>query len=260
MNVNSYLRTIKNYSPLVEELIKRDLKLKYRRSVLGYLWSLLNPVIMMVILSFVFSHAFKTDMAYFPLYVISGNVLFSFFNEGTNVAMRSIVDNSALIKKVYIPKFIFPITSVLSSFVMMSFSLVAILGVIVVLKVPFRVEMLLFPIPLLFELLFSMGVGLILSALSVYFRDINHLYSLLTLAWMYATPVFYPVDALPEDVANVIYFNPMFYYIDFFRSVVMHGEVPGLQTWAICAGVGILFFTFGLLVFRKMQRNFILYL
>lgn len=248
------------YKPLLKELVRRDLKVKYRRSFLGYIWSLLNPLLMMCVMTLVFSYMFRFDIPNYPLYLITGQTLWTFFNESTNMSMYSVLQNGALIKKVYIPKFIFPISRVLSSFVTMSFSLVAILVVMVFSKSPFYWTILLFPVPLFFLLLFAMGIGMVLSALSVYFRDITHLYGVLTLAWMYLTPIFYPVSALPEEVLPVILGNPMYAYITFFREIVLYGTVPEPILWLKCVLISLTALALGLAVFRKMQRNFILYI
>ena len=166
----------KKYKPLLRELVVRDLKVKYRRSFLGYLWSLLNPLMMMMVMTVVFSFMFRSNIENFPLYLICGNTLWAFFNESTNMAMGSVLSNGALIKKVYIPKFIFPVSRVLSSFVTMSFSLVAILIVMIFTRTPVHWEILLFFIPLMLLLIFCVGMGMVLSAMAVYFRDIMHLY------------------------------------------------------------------------------------
>lgn len=248
------------YKPLLKELVSRDLKVKYRRSFLGYVWSLLNPLLMMTVMTVVFSYMFRFDIPNYPLYLITGQTLWTFFNESTNMSMYSVLQNGSLIKKVYIPKFIFPISRVLSSFVTMSFSLVAIVIVMLFTKAPFYWTILLFPIPLLFLLLFSMGIGMVLSALSVYFRDITHLYGVLTLAWMYLTPIFYPVNALPEEIVPIVQSNPMYTYITFFRELVLYGTVPETAMWLRCAGASVIAMVLGMAVFRKMQRNFILYI
>ncbi len=258
-NKTSFFQQLKKYKPLMNELVVRDLKVKYRRSFLGYVWSLLNPLMMMAVMSYVFSYMFRFDVPNYPLYLICGQTLWNFFNESTNMAMYSVLANGSLIRKVYIPKFIFPMSRVLSSFVTMSFSLVAILIVMIVTNVKINLTILLFPVPLFFLLLFCMGIGLVLSALSVYFRDIMHLYGVLTMAWMYATPVFYPIEALPADVAKVIGLNPMYHYINFFREIVLYGTVPGIGTWLWCASTSLLAVAVGLTVFRKLQRNFILH-
>lgn len=253
------LQQLKRYTPLLQELVVRDLKLKYRRSFLGYVWSLLNPLLMMAIMSLVFSYMFRFDIPNYPLYLICGQTLWTFFSESTTMAMNSITGNGALIRKVYIPKYIFPFSRVLSSFVTVSFSLAAILIVMLVTRVPFRLSLLLIPIPLACLLIFSIGVGLILSALSVYFRDIIHLYGVLTMAWMYVTPIFYPISSIPEQIAAIIRFNPMYHYITFFRSLVLNGTLPELSIWISCFASCMIVLIIGLLCFRKLQRNFILY-
>ncbi len=255
-----FMEKLLKYRPLINELVVRDLKVKYRRSFLGYLWSLLNPLLTMAVMTMVFSYMFRFDIPNYPLYLICGQTLWAFFNESTNMAMYSVLQNGALIKKVYIPKYIFPISRVASSFVTMSFSLMAICIVMLVTGAPFYWTILLFPIPLFFLLIFSSGIGMILSALSVYFRDITHLYSVLTMLWMYLTPVFYPLESIPAEVRPVILANPMTQYITFFRDLVLYGTIPSINTWITCIGMSILVLTVGILVFRKLQRNFILYI
>lgn len=253
------LQRLNQYRPLLNELVVRDLKIKYRRSFLGYLWSLLNPLMMMTVMTIVFSYMFRFDIPNYPLYLICGQTLWSFFNESTNTAMHSVLANGQLIRKVYIPKYIFPVSRVLSSFVTMSFSLAAVLIVMLVTRVHLTWNFLLVPIPLVLLLLFCTGVGMVLSALAVYFRDILHLYSVVVLAWMYATPIFYPVSALPEKVAFLLLFNPMYHYVTFFRDVVLNGAVPSATIWVGSFGFSALAIGAGLLIFRKLQRNFILY-
>ena len=251
---------LKKYEPLINELVKRDLKVKYRRSFLGYLWSLLNPLLMMTVMTVVFSFMFRFDIPNYPLYLICGQTLWTFFNESTNMSMYSVLQNASLIKKVYIPKYIFPISRVLSCFVTMSFSLLAIFLVMVFTGAEFHWTALLFPFPLFTLLLFSMGVGMVLSSLSVYFRDITHLYGVLTLAWMYITPIFYPVSALPPNVLMLVRCNPMYYFIDFFRELVLWGTLPAFTSWLCCLGIGVLSILLGMFVFSKLQKNFILYI
>ena len=257
--LSASIQRLNKYKPLIHELVTRDLKVKYRRSFLGYLWSLLNPLMMMAIMSLVFSYMFRFDIPNYPLYLICGQTLWNFFNESTTASMHSVLVNGSLIRKVYIPKYIFPTSRVLSSFVTMSFSLVAILIVMLVTRVSITWKLLLLPIPLAFLLLFCMGVGMALSAFAVYFRDVLHLYNVVVMAWMYLTPIFYPVSALPEKVAFLLQFNPMYHYITFFRAVVLYGTVPEASVWVGTVGFGLLFFVAGWMIFRKLQRNFILH-
>lgn len=252
-------KTLSQYKALLHELVIRDLKIKYRRSFLGYVWSLLNPLLMMAIMSAVFSYMFRFDIPNYPLYLICGQTLWAFFSEGTTLAMHAVIGNGALIRKVYIPKYIFPISRVLSSFVTMSFSLVAILIVMLVTGVPFTWSLLLTPIPLALLLIFCMGIGMALSAMAAYFRDILHLYSVLIMAWMYMTPIFYPISALPSEVAFLLKFNPMYHYITFFREAVLYGVVPEISIWIGCGLSSVVMFGIGMAIFCKLQKNFILY-
>ena len=176
------------------------------------------------------------------------------------MAMFGIVHNSTLIKKVYVPKLIFPLSRVATSFVTMSFSLIAILIVMLFTRATLYWTVLLFWVPLLFLFVFCCGVGTVLSALAVYFRDVTHLYGVLTMAWMYATPVFYDAAILPDAVRNVLIWNPMYYYLQFFRELILFGTVPGWNVWAICIGCSFGVLLLGLAVFRKLQRQFILYI
>lgn len=254
------LQKFGQYASLLRELVIRDLKIKYRRSFLGYLWSLLNPILMMVVMSVIFSYMFRFDIPNYPLYLICGQTLWGFFSESTTSGMQSIIANGSLIRKVYIPKYIFPISRVLSSFVTMSLSLVAILLVMLFTGVRLSFVMLLAPIPLALMLIFAMGVSMMISAFAVYFRDILHLYNVLIMAWMYCTAIFYPVSALPPKVAVLIRFNPMFNYITFFRDLLLEGTLPSFWTWGACVVSSAAAFLLGVAVFRKLQRNFILYI
>ena len=252
--------TADKFVSLFGELVKRDLRLKYRRSVLGYFWSLLNPLMMMTVMMVVFSYMFRFEIENYPLYLICGQTMFNFFNESTTRAMFSIIDNGILLKKVYVPKYVFPISKVLSCFVTMSFSLLAILIVMVVTRVQFHLTILLFWVPMLYLLVFCCGMALVLSALSVRFRDVTHLYSVLVMAWMYATPVFYPIEAVPESVARFIRLNPMYVFIALFRELLLYGRIPGAGMWLTGAAMALMMLGVGILVFRSMQDSFIYYI
>lgn len=248
------------YRALIHELVLRDLKVKYRRSFLGYLWSLLNPLMMMLVMNLVFSHIFRSSIDNFLLYLICGQTLFSFFTESTSMAMHSVIANASLIKKIYIPKFIFPLSRVLSSFVTMSFSLMAILIVMIFTRATFHWTLILTVIPIFFLLVFSCGMSMILSALAVYFRDVTHLWSVVTLAWTYATPIFYSTENLPSNILFLIKLNPMYHYLNVFRNLVMYGTIPGINAWIGCVGSAVVVFAIGLIVFSKLQKNFILHI
>ena len=176
------------------------------------------------------------------------------------MAMYSVLGNATLIKKIYVPKFIFPVSRIFSSFVTLSFSLVAILIVMLLTRNPLSVTILLVPLPLFFLFVFCCGMGLILAALSVYFRDITHLYGVITMAWMYATPIFYPMESVDESIQAIIRLNPLYHYINVFRNLVIYGNIPGPNAWFGCIASSVVAIVIGLLVFNKLQKNFILHI
>ena len=241
----------------------RDIKTKYRRSVLGLLWTVLNPLLMMTVLSIVFSYFFSRygDVENFPVYLLCGQVIFNFFNESTSIAMGSIVHSGELIKKVYVPKYLFPITKVMSSGVNLLSSMIALVIVMVVTRSRVTPTVLLAVFPLLYVLLFSTGVSLFLSAAAVSFRDLMHLYSVVTTAWMYLTPVIYPMsilDGAPRWAVFIINANPLTAFIKIFRAVVLDGVtapwILHVQSIIWC-GIALVI---GSLVFKKSQDKFIL--
>lgn len=256
----SKINNFKRYRFLLAELVIRDIKVKYRRSVFGYLWSLLNPLLMMIVMSVVFSYLFRFDIPNFPIYLLTGQIMFNFFSEATTLSMTSIISGGSLIKKVYLPKYIFPLSRTLSSFVNLLFSLTAIIIMLIITKTKITWAILLFPLPLLYILLFAIGVGLIVSVLAVYFRDMTHLYGVLLMAWMYFTPIFYPPSILPEIPRFLMKFNPMFHFIEVFRTVVLYGQVPTLRSNLVCLAFGLTSIGIGLLFFRKNQDKFVLYI
>ena len=256
----SLLSVFVKYRALIDQLVMRDIKTKYRRSILGLLWTVLNPLLMMTVLSIVFSYFFQRygEVENFPVYLLCGQVIFNFFNESTSIAMGSIVHSGELIKKVYVPKYLFPISKVMSSGVNLLASMIALVIVMVVTRSRVTPTILL---PLLYVLLFSTGVSLFLSAAAVSFRDLMHLYSVLTTAWMYLTPVIYPMSILddaPAWVRFIVDANPLTAFIKIFRAVVLDGVTPPailhVQSLAWCAIALIV----GSLVFKKSQDSFIL--
>ena len=243
----------------ITSLVSRDFKLKYRRSALGVLWSVLNPLLMMIVLSVVFSTFFKFSIENYPLYVILGNVMFALMADSTSGAMNSIIDSSSLIKKIRIEKLIFPLEKVLFQLVNFCISLIAVAAVMIFFRVMPHVSLLALPLLLLYVVLFSAGVGMALSALSVFFRDVCHLWGVIITAWTYATPLFYPVEILPEWAMPIMQYNPMYHYVTYFRDLILNGTVPGLQENLLCLGMAVVAFAVGLLIFKKTEKKFILY-
>lgn len=263
MNSNFFkerVRGLIKYIPLLNQLVKRDIKVRYRKSFLGMLWTVLNPLMMMCVMTIVFSTLFKSNIDNFPVYFLTGNLLFAFNSEATQQALSSIVGNALLIKKIYVPKYLFPVSRVVSCLVNFFFSFTALLIVMIITKSKFYITMLLIPLPILALLLFTIGLSLLLSSITVFFRDIGHFYSVFILAWNYLTPVFYPVEILPDNLRWIINFNPMYYYITYFRLLIRDGMLPSLELNLYCFGIGIVIFLIGILGFWRKQDKFILYI
>ena len=248
------------------QLVTKDFKLRYRRSVLGVVWSVLNPLLMMIIMSFVFSYFLRgSNVENYPLYLIVGNITFSLMSEATSTGLRSIIDAAPLLKKVRVDRWVFPVQKVFSAAFNFAFSLIA----VVIVMLFFRVAPtwhLIWMIPaLLLLMVFCMGISLLIGALAVFFRDMIHLWSVLLTAWTYLTPIFWDLSLLtgsnaPWYVIAVVKANPMYNYIDMMRCAIVYQASPGTTVillaifWAVVALVA------GLLVFRKTEHKFILYI
>ena len=256
--MSTYIQNFLRFRPLLNELVARDVKIKYRRSVLGVLWTLLNPLFMMIILSVVFSNLFKFDIENFPLYILSGQVIFNFFSGATTEAMSSIIGSAALIKKVYVPKYLFVISRVFSSFINLLASFTALLLVMIATRAELHYTVLLVPIPLILLVLFSLGIGLILAAVTVRFRDIIHLYTVFTTALLYLTPVVYPMSILPDWLYKIVMLNPLTNMLIMFRDVMINNNIFDWQSLGVAVIETVASLAIGLYVFYKNQDSFIL--
>ena len=247
--MTTYVQNFLKFQPLLKELIARDIKVKYRKSVLGVLWTLLNPLFMMIVLSVVFSNLFKFDVEYFPVYLLSGQLIFNFYSEVTTCSMSAIIDNGPLIKKVYVPKYLFILARTFSSTINLLASFTALIVVMLAMRVELHYTVL---------LAFSLGMGLLLSAIAVKFRDIMHLYSVFVTALMYLTPVIYPMSILPEWLKPIVLLNPLTNILQMFRGVMMYNSLPGIKSILIAAVECVVMLVIGLYVFYKRQDSFIL--
>ena len=254
--MTQYIQNFLKFQPLLKELVARDIKIKYRRSVLGVLWTLLNPLFMMIVLSVVFSNLFKFDIENFPLYLLSGQVIFNFFNDTTTSSMGAIISNGSLIKKIYVPKYLFVLSRVFSSFINLMASFTALMLVMVAMRVEMNWTVVFVPIPLLFLVGFSLGIGLILAAITVKFRDIMHLYSVFTTALMYLTPVIYPMSILPDWLSPIVKANPVTNILLMFRDVMLNGNFPNILGILIAFIETALALGVGLYVFYKNTFTF----
>ncbi len=251
------INTFDRYSFLMRQLISRDFKTKYKRSVLGILWSFLNPLLNMLVQYLVFSTIFKSDIRNFPLYLLTGIVCFSFFSEATNMALLSIVGNAQLISKVYVPKYIYPVTRVISSSINLLLSFIPLFAVMLATRTPLRPAVILLPYGLLCLIFFCIGLSLLLSALMVFFRDTQFLWGVISMIWMYLTPVFYPETIIPAQFMAIYKLNPLYHMIRFIRIILIEGVSPEPMAYLYCLLGAAVSLVFGALVFRRCQDRFI---
>jgi len=256
-----YVQDFLKYKDLLKLLVTRDIKLKYRRSFLGYLWSVLNPLMIMIVMTIVFSTMFSRNIDNFPVYLFCGQLLFNYMNNSTHQAIFSITSNAALLKKTYVPKFIFTVSKITSGMVDLVFSLGALAIVMIATRATFNWTILLFPFVILQLYLFCIGLGLFLAQANVFFKDSQFIYNAVTTAWMYLTPIFYPLEMLPEWLIWCVkHFNPMYFYVGQFRDLVYSGTLPGPAIILAGIGAAILMLVVGIFSFSKSEDNFILYI
>ena len=254
----SVFGSLYKYSFLIRQLVARDFKTKYKRSVLGMFWSFLNPLLTMSIQYVVFSTFFKSDIPNFIIYLLCGIICFNFFNEATTMCLMSILGNSSLINKVYVPKYIYPFSRTLSSCVNLLLSLVPLLIMLVITGTFVSPAALLLPFPLIMLFLLSYGVGLILATMMVFFRDTQFLWNIFSMLLMYLTPIFYPDTIIPQYFMPIYRLNPLYHVIEFIRKILMYKEAPEPAAYLWCAALCLIPFLIGVLVFRKNEDKFVL--
>lgn len=255
--MSSALQNFKKFRFLLYELIKKDIKLKYRRSYLGIIWTLLEPILTTIVLTIVFINFRGKKDHTFPTYILTGRLLYSFFSQATKQAMKSIRSNSGMIKKVYVPKYMYPLSNILSSYITFAISLIVLLGAMFIFKVyPTRYILNSF-IPLILILVLSLGFGLILATLAVFFRDMEYLWEVTLMLIMYTSAIFY--DAAKIKAKWVFYLNPIYHIIDNFRNCIYGHPI---DTKALCISMAYSFTSLiiGIILFYRKQDKFILYI
>jgi len=248
------------YSFLIKQLVSRDFKAKYKRSALGIGWSFLNPLLTMAVQFVVFSTLFSNGTKNYPVYLLSGIVFFNFFNEAVGMGMTSITGNAALLKKVYIPKYIFPVTRVLSSMINLGTSMIPLVLVMLLTGTWPKPSILLLVFDVICLLMFVIGMVLILSTSMTFFQDTQFLWGVFSMIWMYLTPLFYTENIIPEKLLTLYHMNPMYQYITFARICIIDGASPSPMAYVWCMLSAVVVLLLGVLVFKKNQDKFALYL
>ena len=248
------------YSFLIKQLVSRDFKTKYKRSALGMAWSFMNPLLTMSVQYIVFSTLFKSDIPNYPVYLLTGIVFFSFFNEAVTMGMTSITGNAALIKKVYMPKYIYPVSRIFSSLVNFAFTLAPLFLMMIVTGTPFKASMFLLIFDIMCLLAFIIGMTLLLTTAMTFFQDTQFLWSVFSMMWQYLTPVFYPETIIPAQWLPIYRLNPMYQFITFARICITEGVSPAPSAYFYCLFSAAAVLLAGVAVFKKFQNKFVMYL
>lgn len=254
------MRVIKDfydYKEMIVSLVKRDLKSRYKESVLGFFWMLLNPLLQLCVYTIVFSIILRMGIEKYYLFLFVALVPWTFFSTCLSSGTTVIISQQDMIKKIYFPREILPFSFVIAQFVNMLLSFVVVFAIVIISGVPFNLEAILFlPLIMLIEFVLALGCTMIVCAFTVYFRDMEHIVSVMTMAWMYLTPVVYPVDMVPEKFVRLFYLNPMTSLTIAYRDILYYGQKPQLETLLLAIAMGVTFLIIGFWSFNKMQRRF----
>lgn len=250
------LLDIIRYRDLIYQLIRRDIVARYKRSILGILWTMLQPLGIMIVLTLVFSSLFGGASDY-PSYLLSGLIAWTFFAQTTTESIHQSVWGGALMRRINVPYTVFPVSSVGTGVVNLILSLVPLFLILLITQKPITWAVLFLPIPLVLLTAFALGVGLMLSSLAVRFPDISQMYQIIVQAWMYLTPIMYPETIIPESYRHwVLRLNPMYYLIKMFRTPIYEGTLPSLETVLIGAGISLLTLMIGWIYFSHQADKF----
>lgn len=245
------------FREVLYNVLSQDLKVKYKRTYLGYFWSLLNPILQLTLMSAVFSHIVRLGMKDYTLFLFSGMLAWTFFQTAVTMSSTALLENENFIKKVYLPKMLFPLSKVCLRLVDFLFSLIALSLIGVVLGFTFRLSVLLLPLAILILSVFSLGLGVLFAVLTVYFRDVQYLLSVLLQLVYFLTPIMYPITALPARVAHFLHLNPLYPQILLFQKLIYEGVVPSPTEWAVAGGSALLAFVVGFVTLSYCDEDLV---
>lgn len=248
------------YFVFLKEIVKRDIKRKYYKSALGVVWTVLNPLLSMIVMTFIFSTLFSRNINNFPIYILSGQLIFGCINGAASQSLNAILGNAGYIRSIYIPKYIFVLSTVVRSFVDMGFSLIALILVMLVTGAPFTPMLLFLPVLFVLCFMFALGLSFILATYGTFLRDLHHLYGIFSTLWMYLSAIFYPVTIIPAAYRFIFDLNPMIHYIGIMRAICYEGVWPTEKSLIIATCFSILMLVLGISVFRAKEDKFFIYL
>ena len=250
------IQALKVYRGLVVQFVARAIKTRYKRSILGVVWTMLNPLLTMIVLTVVFSQVFRIQIENFPVYVLSGQLVWIFFSTTTSGAMGEMLWSGELIKRIYVPKSVFAVAAIGTGLVNLLFSLLPLLLIALVLGTPLRPAIVSWVLLIILLSIFSLGLGLLLSTATVYFADMLPVYNVLLTIWLYATPIIYPIEIVPQQWHWLFRINPVYYYVEGFREPLMTGVLPGWNIWLPAIAFALGTFLIGGLVFTAKSSEY----
>ena len=250
---------LKRHRFLLEELVKRDFKKKYKRSVLGMGWSVLSPLLLLLVMRLVFTQIFGRGIEHYTTYLFCGNLVFAFFNESTTQGMSSLMSNTAIFSKVNVPKYLFLFSKNMQTLLNFAITLVVFFIFCILDAITFTWHFVLLIYPIVCLAIFNVGLGMILSALYIFFRDIQYLWTVFTQLLMYMSAIFYSVTEYSETIQRVFLINPVYVYIKYFRPIVLENSIPSLEVNVLAIGYALISFGIGALIYKKCNHKFIYY-
>lgn len=252
------LKEIYNYREMIISLVRRDLRGRYKGSVLGFMWTFLNPLFQLIVYTIVFSVIMKNGIDKFYLFLFVALVPWMFFSTSVSNGSKCIISQQDMVKKIYFPREVLPISFVLSQFFNMLFSFIVIFFVIIISGVGFSFKALCFlPLIMIIEFLLALGIAFLVSSVTVYFKDLEYILTIITMAWMYMTPIVYSQDMVPERFKSLYYLNPMTSIIIAYRDILYYKKIPDLNTLVLAVIMGVIVMIIGTATFIKLKRHFV---
>lgn len=253
------LMKLKRHRFLFEELVKRDFAKKYKRTILGMAWSILSPLLNLIIMWLVFSNFFGNNVDHYVIYLFAGQLIFSYFTDATNLGMSSLVGNAGIFTKVNVPKYLFLLSQNVSSLINFGLTLLIFFTFVAIDGIPFTWKFIFLLYPIACLIMFNLGLGLILSALFVFFRDMQYLWGILTQLIMWMSAIFYTIDSYSYTVQCMFLLNPLYLYIRYFRKIVLDGEIPTPQFHILAAVFALAALVIGAVMYKKYNHEFLYY-
>jgi ABC-type polysaccharide/polyol phosphate export permease len=244
------------YRELIRQFVSRSIKTRYKRSVLGVLWTLLNPLLTMIVLTIVFSQVFRFSVEYYPVYVLCGLVVWNFYSSTTSGAMSDMLWSGNLLGRIYMPKSVFAVSAVGTGLINLLLSLIPVFLIAIILRVQFTPALFVMPISILILAVFALGFGLTLSTAAVFFGDMEPVYNVVLTIWFYATPIIYPLEVIPEQFQWLVRLNPLYYLLIIFRDPLYLGTVPEAGIWLIAGLLAIVMLIIGATIFTSKSNEY----